>query len=419
MLDVLVALLVLFGTPPKTQPPTQSVVVEQLGQTTQQVHDIVEQVQDIVMGVVRQVVDLAVKKPNPYFKSHDPQPLLKVMHGARWDLPRLWTRGGFIEISAAVMADECNARLQDEKLIYNSHHGDMHAKKELKRWRELYARLITEIGKTKLQCINENDLVSLRAWVTGDGFELVIMLTPDDGYAHVSGDGSVHIPHVPWLPTGWPGRSVVYHEMTHYMQIKFCPFENKTCDLNQWQATYELAAMIVESAEMVREGMTDQDWVNLDQSKWIIATLYPRYRDFEAVVPPRMGGALFREYLLKYGPQFTGSMIPDLFELERWTKSFENLGPYVPVQSEIIDPDWMSQIQKNVQGGLLSSLASTCQTYLAVNRCPSGYPVQGAVPNDTPSHDISVKEFIAIREAANPSDPNELAAIAFLKRCNK
>ncbi len=131
-----------------------------------------------------------------------------------------------------------------------------------------------------------------------------------------------------------------------------------------------------------------------------------------------MNGALFHDYVVKYGPKLTGNVTLDLIAIEHWTMAFENLGPYVPTKYEKLDSDWMERMRHYGDIGLISHLASTCQTYLAVNRCPSAYPVQGAEPDDKPVQAVNKRELIERLSAANPSDTNLLKALEFLERCD-
>ncbi len=379
--------------------------------TTQQVQEQVEQ----ILAQITVPID-AQKKP--YFKDHTPRPLLVAEHGARWDLPHLWTRGGVIELGEYDAIMEANARLKDPNLQRLARSGgSLDARITMKKWKEIFEGAKKEVAKSGVQCFTAKDIDILRRWVTADGHTLIVTPTPEGGYAHVTGEGDISLPIVDWHPTKWPGRAVVYHEMTHYMQINWCHNEHLVCGLDPENATYEFSAMIVESAEMAREGITGERWAQMDHEKWMIAKLYPDFRNYEAVCPPRMNGSLFHDYVVRYGPVLTGDTVLDLLAIEGWTRRFENLGRFIPADLQSVPADWMDTVRLEQKNGFGDPLVSTCQTYLAMNGCPSAYPIIPLAPHDTPYEEVNLGALFKRMLKLNPLDTNTLKALEFMKRC--
>jgi hypothetical protein len=307
------------------------------------------------------------------------------MHALDKTFTRLFQRPADLEIESVLPFQRLFARSTDTATLDAFLAGDLVTIQVNETIRKAMADIKRDYQeKWPEQGFTEKDVQDLRNFIRkGDKLILTKWQDPNPGFAYVAPilpDSfelghmvyKIVLPMSPLSISGYCDRSVLLHEMTHYCQGVYPPegqmkysssFGGPDSDLE----CAELAAMIVESAEKVRQGWTGADFDRLAKSAHLddqYCGLYgetPYHTGTPNNVVPRLTGDLFVSYLRRYGPQFTGDTAKDLVVLKNWVKRFEGVG--------------------QVQVGLVDRMGSTAQTWLGVNGAPSVYPYAPG-PND-------------------------------------
>ncbi len=317
-----------------------------------------------------------------YIPQYDPgTDIIDAMHQTRPDADRLFSRLGSWELWCNDMIMDAQRRLENPTV-----------RKYVQLGNPIYVNFhdvwVDEFAKAKRiyhiyphQDATQDDLQALQALVA----PCRVTVDPGDtfGYAHVNRDGSIVFGTNVMTDSGLCDRSVVLHEMTHWFQQRLRrTYSNGTEDFAH--PAYELAAMIVESAEKLRQGYSPDDWECIDRMQVPYANdiAYAPFK-FDPPIYPHMGGWLAYQQLAKYGPHFCGSMAVDLIILRDWVVRFETAGATVySLLPPGIRGQYIEFARRDVERGTCSPLFSTAQTWLAINGARSFYPVQ-PIPWDT------------------------------------
>jgi hypothetical protein len=215
--------------------------------------------------------------------------------------------------------------------------------------------------------------------------------------------------------------------MVHFIQ-RHCTFDIpgfKYCnEFSDKCETVELAAMIVETCERIRQGYTPKMLDDLARAPDFQSAYpdlchgwdYTAIRDLPHVqyivepVLPSMDGYLLYDYCVKYGPKLTGCLACDLDIVKDWVRDFERVG-LARFSNEACPGGLARNYEAIVQFELLAHqtnhLASTAQTWLGINGAPSEYPVvpmeyNERHPKDTP--DPTLGEVILHLQPVAPDE---------------
>ncbi len=354
-------------------------------------------------------VDPAPVNPDPptvifiWHQQPPPETLqIRAMHCVAKDKAQLFARGGMIEFEDYILLHEIERQLCDKDLIADVVHNKPEATaREIWLW-ETASKIYNSYRATPNEPVTEHDLDEIRTFITpvttpNQTLRLLPWSTPDDGFAYVA-QWEVVFPESRLTATGYCDRDTVLHEMTHFMQLHFAHAGEyqffKVTDTEIY-STIELAAMVVETAERVRQGYTvgmldqiarEPFFMDYPDLHW--GCDYPTLRDKtwvdRPVMPirmPAMDAALLQQYVAKYGPQFTGCMHCDLQILKQWTHDFENVGKYqYEAASDDMKRNWSVVVRMQIEAGEMTHLASTCQTWLGVQGVPAAWPQPFTIP---------------------------------------
>lgn len=322
------------------------------------------------------------------------------MHQCDLEQPRLFQRAADVEIEYSEAFHEAWRRSTDNATLDAFLRGDLDA---IEAW-DTCRNIMSQTKKEYLtlypeQGISDPDLKALKAFLRpGDKLTITKWQDPDPGFAHVGiapesfDEGrtvfEVCFPTSPLSVTGYCDRSTVMHEMTHYCQLTLEPshpgeivfydaFNNVVAEGAVFEPI-ELAAMIVEVAEKVRQGWTPEMFDRLASSDpvWTKFGHAMGFSDGAGMyhqIIPRFQGGLLVQMVTKYGPHFTGDMAKDLPILREWVRNFEEVGTLnFRVLPGAMDWGWAAQHQ--LDEGKLSHLSAAAQTWLGINGCMSWFP---------------------------------------------
>jgi hypothetical protein len=298
---------------------------------------------------------------------------LTAIHDGRINNPRLWTRGAAWELGVGDAMDLCEHIALAPALWQEIRTFDGPRLDRRVRAVQLLIRAIELFDRLPSQPATMSDIVVLKSFIERRHHQFVLAQAPIAGFAHVTYKGTVVIPRVPYSKTGLPTRAIILHEMTHFFQITNYRHAYQYWNSQVGPEAMELAAMIVETREAIREGLTvgDLEWLD---------TAYPPlvYAGSRYLLPqlsvPRIDGSLLYRYVIRYGPNLNGDMEHDLLEIEQWTHRFETIGPLLPINLMYRQKDIMRRWAYECRSGIVSGLAAATQEYLGVNDCGSAIP---------------------------------------------
>ncbi len=355
------------------------------------------------------------------FEGRPSPPLFIFMHGLQYDYPHLFSRLSAYDVQLDLFEREIYRTQMTREMA----EGLAEYNPEIEALDLLFYRLRDDCTKkyrmSPHKALTELDWISIQVYLARKKHTLIRLRYDDPIPAYAYCDwmhGVVALTEMKTSETGLCDRSIAIHEMTHYMQV-FCSNGGYTYSNQFNDDSQEFAAYVTENTEKVFQGWTMGDMLKYDS--YTIPQAYAEgvIADVHVPIVSRMNGGLEYMYLNKYGPQFCGRMGLDLRILCRWTKSFECMGTvdyrFLPEEKRA---DWMKIARDQVAKGLMSPLASTCQTFLAINGENSWYPVPSARIQDHPEIPV---DYAAARQAIeNVAASPELAkaALEFLDRCD-
>ncbi len=370
------------------------------------------------------------------------------MHGLDKNFPRLFQRTADLEVESVLAYQKLYMKANDTATLDAFLAGDIGAVESDGKIRQAMGEIRRDYTEHWREAsFTDRDLRDLKNFLVGDD-KLIITpwQAPTPGFAYVGLDPSsfqlghkvyqVVIGHSPIGFGGYCDRSVLLHEMTHYCQNRFPPKDQMGYSAmfsveDDSLECAELAAMIVECAEKVRQGWTGSDFDRLARSGYIDDPYCKLWGDepFSTGnhnnIIPRLEGDLFVQYLKQYGPQFTGNTAKDLIVLKNWVQRFEGVGRqnYRALSGKI---PWQLVARLQVAAGPVDKLASTAQTWLGINGAPSAFPYppgpNGIIENRKYDDEQKIPLDVLIKKIHNmPGAKPEAvkAAEDFLKRTLK
>jgi hypothetical protein len=334
-------------------------------------------------------------------------------HETRWDIPHLWTRGAQWELGVSQAYGDYEHNTLAPGVISEVLSGNI-LKLERRARFYIYWQDVQAI-RTAFPCqpMTGGDMQAVQRCLAARHKQMFIVPDVTDSYAWVS-NGNLFVPHTPWTTSGWPPRIVVLHEMTHVFQQNDYPGRYWYCNNDTGVGTPELAAMIVETCEAIREGLT------ADQMEWLDTSAYPikyvtNYYTFTPAMPPRVPGRLAYDYCVRYGPHLTGDVAKDLVVIEQWVKEFEPLGVFIPKFMAHANPQWRAVWDQEVQLGMVSPLTAACQEWLATQDCASAFLGVFRDHHDGPAVPSTIRPALIARLGVTAqADPDMLKALDFL-----
>ncbi len=353
----------------------------------------------------------------PYNYPYDPATdIITAMHMARADTARLFTRLGSWELWSNDAMVDAQTRLNDPDVIEGWRAGRMDYTHFHDSWAAEWLLARNRYRIFPHDDATTADIEAIRAFIAPN--VVTVEEGPTDGYAHVCPDGTVVFGCNAMTDSGLCDRSVVLHEMSHWFQFRLKKSYGMSTQ-DYWHHSMELAAMIVESAEKIRQGYTADNWDTIDRMQVPYATdsVYACY-EFERPIYPHMGGRLAYQQILKYGPHFTGEMSKDLLILQDWIAAFEKPGSAAySLMNPLVRGQYIEFARKDVERHTCSPLFSTSQSWLAVNGARSFYPVKVQQWSGQPPETAQVETLIRTKLWTDlPADVQQRCR-EFLDRC--
>jgi hypothetical protein len=320
--------------------------------------------------------------PDPIYEGV-PEPLAIInMHACRYDGVQLFSRSQVCDIQFSQFEQLCAEWLSAPELIaalaVNNPSAVAYHHEVLAELRDAMAGY----NSFPLRSLTNADLKAARAWIGIDeGGSIKVVPGPLNSFANTTEYGVV-LATTPMTATGYQDYRTLMHECTHHVQqvMKRSTSMLMYCTTGRYEAFApdELAAMIVENCAAIEEGWTADDFCDLDRGavQWRIAhePNMARTLSWPNARTPIVPGDLVYQYCCKYGPAFNGDIAHDLTVLRSWTSHFEALGDIdFRAFPKCFGAGWMVLARREQAIGHLSALASTCQTWLAINGQPSLY----------------------------------------------
>ncbi len=354
--------------------------------------------------------------------------LVTDMHGLLFDRPRLFARPAGWDIGLTGVLTHVHAAECALPHIVGLVLGDPAETAAEDRLQADEARVRRLYRSRPGAGLTDVDLAAIRACLAAAGWSLEVVPWGVQDSTYASSDlfrRVVRLPRSVLSGTGMCDRAVAIHEMTHFFQDTFGRGYTYSRIGNPGEETCELAAMIAETAERLRQGwdagvLADND---MDRLPWLrFPDLYPDEDDAEAVAVPRLEGPLLASYLRLYGPRLDGIMAHDLDSLRDWTRRFEVVSRIMyPALPAYWRARWAALARAQVDAGLVDRLASVAQTWLAVNGMTSayGFAMPASHPPDAyyPRQATDLREFLRALPSGLPEDRVN-AARAFLERAS-
>lgn len=314
-----------------------------------------------------------IQVPPPSYHS-----LIRAMHSGRSDVPHLFTRFYAFWLSYMIQAQVYDTELAKPQPFLMIRYS---LTLQAERVRQAYFDLGIASDMTPADWEEYRIAVELR------GCKLVLIKWADmrssiAGYMQTL--NQIWLPENKLAPSGLPPRLVALHEFTHLIQHNlwrygFAEAAEATEELHTDSS--ELAAMVVETAQLIHDGLTREQAEAMDLWHSPMTTTRP----FE----PRLAGGLAWDYVKRYGPHITGDIGIDLFTIERWVKGFE-----VMSRRSAVD-DFIAPARQAIENGETTHLAAACQTFLAINGEPSWFPMVAGDLDEGPPQTVDSADILS------------------------